>query len=179
MFVGLGNFKQALIIVTVAGAVTAILLSGTDTYAPTEPSKTAREKHTVVRVVDGDTIHTTKDGTPHSIRLIGIDAPEFFYTDSEITGTQCYAQEAKTYLRNIITNDIIFTEKDALTDDVDTYDRLLRYVYLEDGTFVNGELILNGYSKTLPFFPFSMKDDFIILEKEAQHRQHGLWHYCI
>jgi micrococcal nuclease len=83
---------------------------------------------TLVRVVDGDTIHVTDaEGKKESIRLLGIDAPEIHYDALE--NNECYAWKAKEVLEDFLTD----TQRITLTIDPsqatrDAYDRLLGYV---------------------------------------------------
>ena len=57
----------------------------------------------------------------------------------------------------------------------DKYKRLLAYVYLEDGTFLNAEIIKQGYGYAYTRFPFKYLQEFRIYEKEARLRKRGLW----
>jgi micrococcal nuclease len=53
---------------------------------------------------------------------------------------------------------------------------LLAYVYLEDGTFVNAELVKNGYAKVATYPPnVKYVDLFQRLQQEAQAAGRGLW----
>ena len=58
----------------------------------------------------------------------------------------------------------------------DRYRRLLAYVYLEDGTFVNAELLRQGYAQLLTIPPdVKYVDLFVRLQKEAREAGRGLW----
>ncbi len=55
----------------------------------------------------------------------------------------------------------------------DRYGRLLAYVYLEDGTFVNAWLVENGYAMVMTIPPNVRNQDvFLKLQREAKR---GLW----
>src|SRR3989344_2355810 len=84
----------------------------------------------VINVVDGDTLDLNNS---ERVRLSGINTPE--------TG-ECYYDEAKDELENLILNKEVYLEKDI--SDRDKYDRLLRYIYIND-LLVNSYLIQNGY----------------------------------
>jgi hypothetical protein len=60
------------------------------------------------------------------------------------------------------------------------YGRLLRYVYLEDGTFVNAELVRQGYA-VIATFPPDVRHQalFLELEREAREAGRGLWAHPI
>ncbi len=70
-------------------------------------------------------------------------------------------------------------EEIILVQDVsetDRYGRLLRYVYLPDGTFVNAELISQGYGRVVTFPPdVAQTELFTDLQREARENQRGLW----
>ncbi len=88
------------------------------------------EKLFVRKVIDGDTF----EGDGYTIRLIGIDAPE--------KAQKCY-EEAKNFLRKLIEGKTVRLEYDE--EKRDAYGRVLAYVWV-GGTFVNMEMIKNGYA---------------------------------
>ena len=57
------------------------------------------------------------------------------------------------------------------------YGRLLAYVFLLDGTFVNAEIIKEGYGFAYTKYTFKYKDKFLALEREAQNNNLGYWKY--
>jgi micrococcal nuclease len=129
--------------------------------------------YTVVRVIDGDTFWLD-DGSDESlrVRLIGIDAPESRDYGSKIKGY--YGEEAKEYLTKLIRGKKVRLEFDV--ERFDQYDRTLAYVYLEDGTFVNAELVKNGYAMTMTFPPnVRYTLTFLKLAREARKKKSGLW----
>ena len=81
----------------------------------------------VTRIIDGDTFETE---TGEKVRLIGINAPEI----SDIFG-----QESKQHLTDLIDGKTIDLQTDNLSNDRDSYSRLLRYVIL-DGIDVSSTL---------------------------------------
>ena len=84
----------------------------------TSPPRAASAKWVVTKVVDGDTIWTSRAGVTHKVRIIGIDTPEI---------GQCGYTEATRNLRGIIGGQQVTLTAGA-RDDVDRYGRLLRYV---------------------------------------------------
>ena len=80
----------------------------------------------VTKVIDGDTIQVLfNDGTQHSVhrvRFIGIDTPEV---------GQCGYLEAKNYLEKRVLGETVSLRTGG-TSDQDGYNRLLRYVDLND-----------------------------------------------
>ena len=57
----------------------------------------------------------------------------------------------------------------------DRYGRTLAYVFLEDGTFINAEIVRQGYGFAYTGFPFRYLEDFRAHEREARASGRGLW----
>jgi micrococcal nuclease len=53
--------------------------------------------------------------------------------------------------------------------------RTLAYIFLEDGTLLNAEIIKQGYGHALTRYPFSRMEEFRRLEREAREQRRGLW----
>jgi endonuclease YncB( thermonuclease family) len=131
--------------------------------------------YSVSHFVDGDTIAVNMNGKDEKVRFIGVDTPE---THKPNTPVQCYGPAAAAYTKNIIGNQAVKLVSDSLSTDRDRYNRLLRYVYLADGTLVNEKLIQNGYGFYYPYFPFSKSDRFSADQATAQAGHKGLWGNC-
>jgi micrococcal nuclease len=129
----------------------------------------------VTQFVDGDTIAIDMNGHTEKVRFIGVDTPE---THKPNTPVQCYGPAASAYTKQQIGSQSVRLESDSLNTDRDRYDRLLRYVYLPDGTLLNKKLIENGYGFYYPYFPFSKKDEFAAAQTTAQASYKGLWGNC-
>lgn len=129
----------------------------------------------VTRFSDGDTITVSMQGKPETIRFIGVDTPE---THKPNTPVQCYGPAASAYTKNLIGSQRVRLEADSLTTNRDRYDRLLRYVYLPDGTLVNEILITNGYGFYYPYFPFTKSQQFSAAQDTARADNRGLWGNC-
>ena len=127
----------------------------------------------VKKVVDGDTFWVNGGSAKGiKVRLIGVDAPESRKVFRKEVGF--YGKEAKTYLINLLQN-----KRVKLVSDVgllDQYGRTLSYVYLEDGTFVNAELVKNGFAMVLTVPPnVKFAEEFVRLQQEARENNRGLW----
>jgi micrococcal nuclease len=109
------------------------------------------------------------------VRLIGVDTPE---THKPNTPVQCYGPAAAAFTKNTIANQPIRLVSDSLSTDRDRYNRLLRYVYLTDGSNFNEKLIQNGYGFYYPYFPFTKSDQFAADQLAAQTAHKGLWGNC-
>lgn len=127
----------------------------------------------VKKVVDGDTFwvdNGTEKG--EKIRLIGVDAPESRKTFKKEVGY--YGKEAKEYLVNLLSDKKVKLEYDV--SHTDRYGRTLAYVYLEDGTFVNAELVKNGFAMVMTVPPnVKYAELFLTLQQEARVNNRGLW----
>jgi micrococcal nuclease len=144
-------------------------LPATDTPQPTGASE--RTEAQVVDVVDGDTIKVSIDGQVYTVRYIGIDTPE---TVDPAKPVQWMGPEASAANRALVEAKTVYLEKDV--SETDRYGRLLRYVYLPDGTFVNAELVRLGYAQPSTYPPdVKYQDLFRQIEQEAREAGVGLW----
>lgn len=127
----------------------------------------------VKQIVDGDTFWAEYESKERvKVRLIGIDAPET--RPSQYKEIGYFGEEAKTHLRSLIADKEIFLQFDI--DTFDQYGRTLAYVYLEDGRFVNAEMIAGGYAKVVTFPPNVKHVDFFIkLQRKARKEGVGVW----
>jgi micrococcal nuclease len=131
--------------------------------------------YAITHFVDGDTIAVSMNGHEEKVRFIGVDTPE---THKPKTPVQCYGPAAAAFTKNTIGKDKVRLVSDSLSTNRDRYDRLLRYVYLPDGTLVNERLIQNGYGFYYPYFPFSLSAKFAVDQEQAQLASKGLWGNC-
>lgn len=129
----------------------------------------------VVNINDGDTIEIDMNGTTETVRFIGVDTPE---THKPNTPVQCYGPEATTYTKQLIGNQKVRLQADPLNTNRDRYGRLLRYVYLSDGTLLEQKLIEQGYGFAYTYFPFSKSEEFKAYEQTAKKAGLGLWSAC-
>lgn len=127
--------------------------------------------------IDGDTIAVNMDGKVETIRFIGIDTPE---THKPNTPVQCYGPAAAAHTQSVIKNagGKVRLAADSEGTNRDRYNRLLRYVYLPDGTLVNQLNIEQGYAFYYPYFPFTKKADFKAAQDTAKAAGRGLWSAC-
>lgn len=92
----------------------------------------------VSEIIDGDTVELE---TGEKVRLIGINTPE--------KNMHCYS-EAKDKLQELIGGKEVELEKDVT--DKDIYERLLRYIYI-DNLFVNLEMVKLGLATAYEYKP--------------------------
>lgn len=132
------------------------------------------EDATVSRVIDGDTIQVAIGDRRFTVRYIGIDAPE-----SAVPGTavQCFAREATSFNRALVQGQRVRLERDV--NDVDRFNRLLRYVYLSDGRMVNEELARAGYAVAATYPPDVKHQERLgAAQQAAVADELGLWAAC-
>jgi micrococcal nuclease len=133
------------------------------------------EKRVVIRVIDGDTIVVNPN---EKVRLIGVDAPETVHPNRT---AQCFGRDAKEFTRSLVerqTIRLVLDESNAARNHKDRYGRTLAYVYFDDGTMLNAELIRRGYAHAYTRFPFRHVVEFRQLERIARSQAVGLWASC-
>jgi micrococcal nuclease len=135
----------------------------------------------VKRVVDGDTLELESG---ERVRLIGIDTPEMheskkLYKDAQRTQQDITTIQKLGLRAYEFTKDLVEGKRVSLEFDLEKYDRykrLLAYVYLKDGTFVNAEIVKAGYASLMTFPPnVKYADLFLKLYREARENRKGLW----
>ncbi len=129
----------------------------------------------VTQVVDGDTIKVNFGGSTQTVRLLGIDTPE---TVDPRKPVQCFGQEASDQLKSLVEGRAVRLETDHIQGDKDKYGRLLRYVYLNDDTFINALMIEKGYAFAYRSLDSDHLQEFINLEDQARNQNIGLWASC-
>ncbi len=158
---------------------TLIIFSVVFVLTNKNPISPDRELGMVTNVVDGDTLEVEINTIKQSVRLLGVDAAELEFGDNvRITKRECFSLEAKAELERLTLGKEVTLESDSLNENTDDYGRLLRYVYLSDGTLVNKILIENGFTRHLSFFPLTKSHLFTILQSTARSQNLGLWEVC-
>jgi micrococcal nuclease len=142
------------------------------TATDTDPSSPRFD--VVARVVDGDTL-VMRFG--ERIRLIGVDTPESVHPKKRV---EHFAKEATEFTRKMVEGKSVRLEFDPANARANHKDnteqkRTLAYLYLRDGTFLNAEIIRQGYGFALTRYPFKYMEEFRRLEREAREQGRGLW----
>ncbi|CCF15827.1 staphylococcal nuclease homologue family protein [Brevibacillus laterosporus GI-9] len=139
-----------------------------DSQENNEPTPNGKMKVKIERVVDGDTFKTTRGD---KVRLIGVDTPE---TVKPNTPVQPYGKEASNYSKSMLEGKEVTLQFDV--QPFDKYQRLLAYVYLEDGTFYNEHLVHEGYARIMTVPPnVAQAEVFLKAEQDARENNRGLW----
>ncbi len=123
----------------------------------------------VTDVYDGDTL-TISSG--EKVRFLQIDTPE-------LTPAECYGAEARKALVGIIGSSPIALESDPVSDDIDQFGRLLRYVKVGR---VNVNLRLVEIGAATPYFYKGQRGKYsaqlLKAAQKAKAKKIGLWKMC-
>ncbi|HLV08632.1 MAG TPA: thermonuclease family protein, partial [Halanaerobiales bacterium] len=134
-------------------------------YSDTAP---VLERVFVDYVYDGDTFRTAAG---EKIRLLGIDTPEMNWNEGE---PEFYAREALEYTLEKLLKENVYLEYDQ--EYRDKYGRVLAYVFLEDGSFFNRQLLEEGYAELMLIPPnLRYQEEFKAAVQEARTGKNGLW----
>lgn len=123
--------------------------------------------HTILRIIDGDTVDIRYNSVRTRVRLIGIDTPESY---------ENYAKETLTFTQNLLKGEAVYLQFDG--NRRDTYGRLRAYLYrAPDGLFVNLEMVRQGYATAdkHPRFKHKHSTLFQSYEKKARGAGKGIW----
>ncbi len=140
---------------------------------PIVKPETNSSLYTIVSVTDGDTFKVSIDGKTETVRAIGIDTPE---TVDPRKPVQCFGIEASKRAKALLTGKRVQLQADPTQDNRDKYSRLLRYAWLEDGTFFNQKMIADGFAVEYTYnIPYKYQAEFKQAEKDARTAKLGLW----
>lgn len=148
----------------------------------TEHQSKQKETFLVKRVIDGDTFELE---SKERVRMLGIDTPEKYESSKLDKDAGRSGQDKKTlqklgdlasqYTKKLIEGKRVQLVPEPNYEDKDVYGRLLRYVYLEDGTFINRKIVEDGYAYAYRKYKISQLDEFIRCENDARANKRGLW----
>jgi micrococcal nuclease len=130
---------------------------------------------TVVNVIDGDTFDIDiPDGRYKRtrIRLLGIDAPE---TGGQQSSVMYFGPEATEFTNKLALGKAVTVYLDSPNPTRGKYGRLLAYVKLPDGDFLNEVLLTEGYAYADSRFSHSFFNKYRQLQSRARSSKKGLW----
>jgi micrococcal nuclease len=125
--------------------------------------------------VDGDTLVL---GTGERVRLIGVDTPETKHPNKPV---EYFGKKASAFTKRMAEGKRIRLEYDQANAHLghkDRYGRTLAYIFLEDDTLLNAEIIRQGYGHAYTQFPFSRMEaeetsrprNLIVAKRWQSHR---------
>ena len=157
---GKAHNNRKLVCMTAAGLFLSLLLP--------DGGALASQWRQVRWVDDGDTV-VLSDGT--RVRYIGINAPEIAHEDRP---AERFGPEARAFNGKLVDQKRVRLELDR--ERQDQYGRLLAYVFLKNGTFVNAELVRTGHAYYLFRTPNIKYDQLLLrLQRDAMAKRVGLW----
>lgn len=119
----------------------------------------------LVKVVDGDTVEVTIGGQALTVRYVGIDTPE--------RGEPGYKAAAAAN-QTLLGSGNLWLAPDKT--DKDRYGRLLRFIYTDEGVFVNEQMVAQGWAQPLEFKPdITLAVEFRKLATAAAETKRGFW----
>jgi endonuclease YncB( thermonuclease family) len=164
-------------IVTLAAGIPYLIASEDAQRPPLDPQLTRLdlppgvalsdlERADVAAIVDGDTITAKlEDGRTLPVRYFGIDTPE--------RGDRCFREATDRNEALIGIGETVLLLPDQRLED--SNGRLLRYVFLEDGTSVDATLVAEGFAEAWREDGF-YRDQIVALEEQAREAGRGcLW----
>lgn len=153
----------------------------TDRSLRETPQSTEREEAKVVKVIDGDTITVLLHGKTETVRVIGIDTPE---TVDPRKSIECFGVAASNRAKQLLASQTVMLESDSTQGDRDSYQRLLRYVWINSSTSsaqnwqidYGLETIREGFAHEYTYqIPYKYQNEYKQAQSEAQKKKKGLW----
>ncbi len=137
-----------------------------------QPGKLAAQYRVVRQVVSGNTLVLENNERVH---LMGVNTLETIHSNKP---GEHFGREAFTFTKWMVEGKRVRLEYDdanARFGHKDRYRRTLVYLFLEDGTFLNAEIIKQGYGFANTQSPFKYLDDFSGYQQAAKAQGRGLW----
>ena len=164
------------ILVIAACSELEMLLEDSETISTVENEPTDLIEGLVTYVVDGDTFDVELDnGEIERVRPILVDAPEICHASSP---SHCepdpYGDEATEFTRDLLDGEVVYLEKDV--SERDKYDRMLFYVYLEDGRMYQELILAEGLATLAIYEPdVKYKNELLLIEEKAKQESLNIW----
>ena len=137
----------------------------------------------VTRVVNGDTVEVLFDnGTTETVRLVGVDAPERpggnqTHRFEGVTDSAClddWGGRAQEFATTALEGRYVDLVPDRSPRSRGFYERLLVYLHV-DGRDFNAQLVSEGYARVYEEGESRRKEEYLVLQGQAQAEGVGLW----
>lgn len=176
----LGKYKVKIILIAIIIVVTifvTIISSPNSLFSKKYISKiTQGVSYPVADVIDGDTFDIKVNNEIIRVRMLGMDTPE---TVDPRKPLQCYGKEASDKTKELLKGHFVALETDKSQSQTDKYGRILAYVRIDTGLFINEFLLQNGYAREYTYgTPYSKQKEFRKIQKDAKKNMVGLWGSC-
>src|SRR6056297_1398738 len=177
------------LVIFLAGCSGSLPISDAEDSSAAQPETETASTVTVARVIDGDTMEVEyANGTEETVRLLGVDTPETTFSrvspdefagipDTTAGSDQLFnwGERATTLAEDELEGRQVEMVFDPDSDRRGYFGRLLVYLYV-DGENFNGQLLADGYARMYDS-QFSLREEFVALEQEAQASGVGLWDF--
>lgn len=144
---------------------------------PTQlPDGEGASRGAVAAVVDGDTVDLRLGGEVERVRLLGIDTPETVHPDRPV---ECFGPEASARTAQLLAPGTeVAVQRDV--EARDRYGRLLLYLWrIDDGMFVNLDLVRGGFAEPLSIAPnVAHRAELAAAASAARSTGAGRWSSC-
>jgi endonuclease YncB( thermonuclease family) len=133
-------------------------------------------KSTVVSVVDGDTVVLDPPiNLANQVRLVGIQAPKLPLNRPNFKKWPL-ADDSKLLLEQLALGKRVTLSYGGRR--MDRHGRLLAHLHLDDGTWLQGELLRHGMARVYSFSDNrKMVPQMLALEGQARRRRAGIWRH--
>ncbi|MDF1667543.1 MAG: thermonuclease family protein, partial [Planctomycetota bacterium] len=126
---------------------------------------------TVMKVIDGDTMHITELPNSAKVRLLGVDTPE---TKHATKGIQFWGKEASAFTKSLLNGKKVVLHIDE-KHQYGVFGRPLVYIEMLDGRDFNALLISEGFARCTREYPFDRMAEYTKLEDVAKAKKKGMW----
>ena len=166
-------------VVLFLGGCSSLLDTQTENPAPATAASLKDgdyEKGVVTYVVDGDTFDVAlENGNTERVRAVLINTPEICHGSS---ASDCvaepYGDDAAVFAKELLEGETVYLEQDV--SERDPYDRLLFYVYLEDGRMFQDVILREGLAEVAVYEPDVKHQAELEEAEESARSQHvNLW----
>lgn len=149
-----------------------IFITATGWADPPDP-RTKLKKSTrqqVVKIIDGDTL-ILRDKT--RIRLVGMEAPRLMADRSKF-GTWSVGYKSAQLLSRLTLDKFVTLYYGGQRRD--RYGRLLAHLFLDNGLWVQGEMLRSGMARVYTFADNrAVVPEMMVLEQQARQAGRGMW----